>query len=100
MPIYEHMIATEPLADQIWEEVGRAERGLFGACSRMFTYAQRTADNRIAIGGRDFGYRFGSAIDARLGPPAVIVTGRPPSACSSSTVTRSGGRESATRSAH
>ena len=66
MPIYEHMIATEPLSDQIWEEIGLAKRGLFGDCSRMFTYAQRTTDNRIAIGGRDFGYRFGSAIDARF----------------------------------
>jgi glycine/D-amino acid oxidase-like deaminating enzyme len=66
MPIYEHMIATEPLSDQIWEEVGLAERGLFADCSRMFTYAQRTADNRIAIGGRDYGYRFGSVIDARF----------------------------------
>ena len=66
MPIYEHMIATEPLSDQIWQEVGLSERGLFGDCSRLFTYAQRTADNRIAIGGRDFSYHFGSAIDARF----------------------------------
>jgi glycine/D-amino acid oxidase-like deaminating enzyme len=66
MPIYEHMIATEPLSDRVWQEIGLAERGLFGDCSRLFTYAQRTVDNRIAIGGRDFGYRFGSAIDARF----------------------------------
>jgi glycine/D-amino acid oxidase-like deaminating enzyme len=66
IPIYEHMIATEPLSDQLWEEIGLAERGLFGDASHLFTYAQRTADNRIAIGGRDIGYRYGSAIDARF----------------------------------
>ena len=66
MPIYEHMIATEPLSDRVWEEIGLAERGLFGDCSRLFTYAQRTADNRIAIGGRNFDYHFGSAIEARF----------------------------------
>jgi glycine/D-amino acid oxidase-like deaminating enzyme len=66
MPIYEHMIATEPLSDQTWQEIGLAERGLFGDCNRLFTYAQRTADNRIAIGGRNFDYRFGSAIGARF----------------------------------
>jgi len=66
MPIYEHMIATEPLSDQMWEEIGLSERGLFGDASRMFTYAQRTVDNRIAIGGRNFDYHYGSAIGARF----------------------------------
>ncbi|MBW2493893.1 MAG: FAD-dependent oxidoreductase [Deltaproteobacteria bacterium] len=66
MPVYEHMIATEPLSDQIWQEIGLAERGLFGDFNRLFTYAQRTADNRIAIGGRNFDYTYGSKIDARF----------------------------------
>ena len=66
IPVYEHMIATEPLSDQVWREIGLAERGLFGDGSRLFTYAQRTADNRIAIGGRRFDYHYGSAIDARF----------------------------------
>jgi glycine/D-amino acid oxidase-like deaminating enzyme len=66
LPIYEHMIATEPLSDQVWEEIGLSERGLFGDCNRLFTYAQRTADNRIAIGGRHVGYHYGSTIGARF----------------------------------
>jgi len=66
LPTYEHMIATEPLSDQMWDEIGLAERGLFGDASRLFTYAQRTADNRIAIGGRNIDYRFGSVIEARF----------------------------------
>ena len=66
LSFYEHMIATEPLSDQIWEEIGLSERGLFGDGSRLFTYAQRTADNRIAIGGRHIGYHYGSAIGTRF----------------------------------
>jgi glycine/D-amino acid oxidase-like deaminating enzyme len=66
LPTYEHMIATEPLSDQVWDEIGLAERGLFGDGSRLFIYAQRTADNRIAIGGRNVDYRYGSAIEARF----------------------------------
>jgi glycine/D-amino acid oxidase-like deaminating enzyme len=65
IPTYEHMIATEPLSDRTWEEIGLSERGLFGDASRLFMYAQRTADNRIAIGGRAVGYHFGSKIDSR-----------------------------------
>ncbi len=66
LPTYEHMIATEPLSDQMWQEIGLAERGLFGDASRLFTYAQRTADNRIAIGGRQVDYHYGSAIETRF----------------------------------
>jgi len=66
LPFYEHMIATEPLSDQLWEEIGLSERGLFGDGSRLFTYAQRTADDRIAIGGRHVGYHYGSAIGSRF----------------------------------
>jgi glycine/D-amino acid oxidase-like deaminating enzyme len=60
------MIATEPLSDRTWEEIGLAKRGLFGDASRLFNYAQRTADDRIAIGGRSVAYHFGSAIDPRF----------------------------------
>jgi len=66
LSFYEHMIATEPLSAQMWEEIGLSERGLFGDGSRLFTYAQRTADNRIAIGGRHIGYHYGSAIGTRF----------------------------------
>jgi glycine/D-amino acid oxidase-like deaminating enzyme len=72
IPTYEHMIATEPLSDRIWEEIGLSERGLFGDASRLFMYAQRTADNRIAIGGRSVDYHFGSRIDSRYERSRVV----------------------------
>jgi glycine/D-amino acid oxidase-like deaminating enzyme len=60
------MIATEPLPASVWDDIGLAEHGLFGDASRYLVYAQRTADDRIAIGGRSVDYHFGSAVDARF----------------------------------
>jgi glycine/D-amino acid oxidase-like deaminating enzyme len=61
------MIVTEPLGDAAWAQIGwdGAETLLDG--SHLYTYSQRTADGRIAIGGRGVPYRFGSRTD-REGP--------------------------------
>jgi len=66
IPVYENMCATEPFSDEIWEEIGLVPRGLFSDRRRLFTYAQRTADNRIAIGGRTPRFNYGSGIDPSL----------------------------------
>jgi glycine/D-amino acid oxidase-like deaminating enzyme len=66
LPVYNHMIATEPLPARVWDEIGLVEHGLFGDASRYLVYAQRTADDRIAIGGRSVGYHYGSAIAPRF----------------------------------
>lgn len=61
-PIYSLMIATEPLPDSFFDEVGWAARETFNDDRRLIIYGQRTADNRIAFGGRGAPYHFGSAI--------------------------------------
>jgi glycine/D-amino acid oxidase-like deaminating enzyme len=61
-PIYSLMIATEPLPDSFFNEVGWAQRETFNDDRRLIIYGQRTADNRIAFGGRGAPYHFGSAI--------------------------------------
>jgi glycine/D-amino acid oxidase-like deaminating enzyme len=66
IPVYENMLATEPFSDQVWDEIGLAARGFFGDNRRFFTYAQRTADNRIAIGGRTARFHYGSGIESRF----------------------------------
>jgi glycine/D-amino acid oxidase-like deaminating enzyme len=66
IPVYENMCATEPFSDEVWEEIGLVPRGLFADRRRLFTYAQRTADNRIAIGGRTPRFHYGSGIDPSL----------------------------------
>jgi glycine/D-amino acid oxidase-like deaminating enzyme len=72
LPVYNQMIATEPLPSEVWERIGLRNHEGFGDAQRMLTYAQRTADDRIAIGGRSLGYRYGSRIDARFEQEAHV----------------------------
>ena len=59
IPLYSMMIATEPLPEAAWEEIGLGQRETFDDRRRITTYGQRTADGRLAFGGRE-GYLFGS----------------------------------------
>jgi glycine/D-amino acid oxidase-like deaminating enzyme len=63
LPLNSAMIVTEPLAPELWSALGweGAETLLDG--SHFYTYSQRTADGRVAIGGRGVPYRFGSRTD-------------------------------------
>jgi glycine/D-amino acid oxidase-like deaminating enzyme len=63
LPMNSSMIATEPLPADVWERIGWAGRELLGDDAHAYIYAQRTADDRIAIGGRGVPYRFGSRWD-------------------------------------
>lgn len=62
LPVYSRMIATEPLPDELFDEIGLANRPSFADDRRMVTYGQRTADNRIAFGATGVPYSFGSRI--------------------------------------
>lgn len=62
LPLYSLMIATEPLPDALWDELGIAHGQTFGDFRYLLIYGQRTADNRFAFGGRGARYHWGSAI--------------------------------------
>ena len=62
LPIYSLMIATEPLPDAAWDEIGLRGRETFTDHRHLRIYGQRTADGRLAFGGRGAPYHFGSAI--------------------------------------
>jgi glycine/D-amino acid oxidase-like deaminating enzyme len=62
VPVYSLMIATEPLADSVWEQIGLAGRPTFSDGRHMIIYGQRTADGRLAFGGRGAPYHLGSAV--------------------------------------
>lgn len=62
IPIYSLMIATEPLSDAQWESIGLATRPTFNDARHLVIYGQRTADGRLAFGGRGAPYHFGSGI--------------------------------------
>lgn len=63
LPMNSSMIATEPLSPEQWESVGWAGLETLGDMAHAYMYAQRTADGRIALGGRGVPYRFGSRTD-------------------------------------
>ena len=62
LPIYSLMIATEPLPESFWRHVGWSARETMTDGRHMIIYAQRTWDDRIALGGRGAPYHFGSRI--------------------------------------
>ena len=57
------MIATEPLPSAVWDQIGWNDGEVLGDFAHVYMYAQRTADDRIAFGGRGVPYRYGSRVD-------------------------------------
>jgi glycine/D-amino acid oxidase-like deaminating enzyme len=61
-PVYSLMIVTEPLPAAVWERIGLARRETFSDHRNLIVYGQRTADDRLAFGGRGAPYHFGSRV--------------------------------------
>lgn len=64
LPMNSSLVVTEPLDPTCWSAIGWAGREVVGDMAHSYFYAQRTADDRIAIGGRGVPYRFGSRVDS------------------------------------
>lgn len=64
-PVYSLMVATDPLPDETWAEIGLVSRPTFTDMRHMIIYGQRTAAGRLAFGGRGAPYHFAS----RTAPP-------------------------------
>jgi glycine/D-amino acid oxidase-like deaminating enzyme len=56
------MVATAPLPRSFWEHIGWSGRQTLTDGRQLLVYAQRTADGRIAIGGRGAPYHFASSV--------------------------------------
>ncbi|WP_333771738.1 NAD(P)/FAD-dependent oxidoreductase [Streptomyces sp. IBSBF 2435] len=63
LPMNSSMIVTEPLPPELWATIGWEGNETLGDMAHAYMYAQRTADGRIALGGRGVPYRFGSRTD-------------------------------------
>jgi glycine/D-amino acid oxidase-like deaminating enzyme len=61
-PVFSLMLATEPLPASFWDEVGLRRRETFTDHRHLIIYGQRTADDRLAFGGRGAPYHFGSSV--------------------------------------
>lgn len=63
LPMNSSMIVTDPIPAAVWERIGWEGRETLGDFAHVYMYAQRTADDRIAFGGRGVPYRYGSRVD-------------------------------------
>ncbi|WP_460524201.1 NAD(P)/FAD-dependent oxidoreductase [Humibacter antri] len=73
VPLNSSLIVTERLSEKQWDAIGWANRDTLGDLAHVYMYAQRTADDRIAFGGRGVPYHYGSRFDADGSTPNVTV---------------------------
>lgn len=71
IPFYSSIVATEPLPAKAWDEIELASRPTFSDGRRLVIYGQRTADDRLAFGGRGAPYSFGSRISPVIDDAAI-----------------------------
>lgn len=74
LPMNSSMVVTERLSDRVWDRIGWEGAELLGDSAHVYFYAQRTADGRIAFGGRGNPYRYGSQVDTDGQTPQSTVT--------------------------
>ncbi len=63
VPVYDYVLATEPLTEAQLDRIGWRNRQGIGDCANQFHYYRLTADNRIVWGGYDAVYHFGRRVD-------------------------------------
>ncbi|WP_307860952.1 NAD(P)/FAD-dependent oxidoreductase [Cellulomonas wangleii] len=62
-PVYSLMIATAPLPADVWSQIGLEQGQTFTDARHLLVYGQRTADDRLAFGGRGAPYHLGSTVE-------------------------------------
>lgn len=66
VPVYDYVLATEPLTDAQMERIGWQHRQGVSDATNLFHYYRLTDDRRIIWGGYDAVYHFGGRISPRL----------------------------------
>ena len=65
VPVWDHLIATEPLSRSQREALGWEGRSGVGDSGNQFHYYRLTSDNRLVFGGYDALYYYGSDLSTR-----------------------------------
>lgn len=65
VPVWDHVLATEPLTDVQWESLGWSSSIGISDAGNQFHYYRTTPDRRVVWGGYDALYYFGSDLSAR-----------------------------------
>ena len=66
LPVYDHVLMTEPLSAEQLAQIGWAGREGIGDGGHQFHYYRLTSDNRILWGGYDANYHRGGAVKVAL----------------------------------
>lgn len=66
VPVYDHVLGTEPLTAEQLDRIGWRRRQGMSDCGNQFHYYRLSADNRILWGGYDAMYHWGRKVDPRL----------------------------------
>lgn len=66
IPVTSHMVVTEPLSDDVWDQIRWKERDVLGGFGVNGGYIQRTSDSRIAFGPYRGNYPYRSRITPDL----------------------------------
>jgi glycine/D-amino acid oxidase-like deaminating enzyme len=65
VPVYDHVLGTEPLSAEQLDRIGWRSRQGISDCGNQFHYYRLSADNRILWGGYDAMYHWGRRVDPR-----------------------------------
>ena len=63
LPMNSSMISTEPLPRTVWDQIGWTGAETLTDEAHSYIYLQRSADNRILLGGRGVPYRYANSFD-------------------------------------
>jgi glycine/D-amino acid oxidase-like deaminating enzyme len=66
VPVYDHVLMTEPLSDAQWEAVGWRRRQGIGDMGNRFHYYRVSEDGRILWGGHDANYHWHNGVRPEL----------------------------------
>ena len=71
-PVYSLIVATAPLPQSAWDQIGLADAETFSEHRHVIVYGQRSSDDRLVFGGRGAPYHFGSRIKPEFDADATV----------------------------
>lgn len=71
-PVYSLVVATAPLPQSVWDEIGLGDAETFSDHRHVVVYGQRSMDDRIVFGGRGAPYHFSSRIRPEFDADATV----------------------------
>ena len=74
LPMNSSMISTEPLSKSVWDQIGWSGAETLSDQAHSYVYLQRSADDRILLGGRGIPYRYGNRFDLAGQVPKATTT--------------------------